>query len=115
MQIKALQITRKVTLVRPDRACKTAPLRPPTTTTTTTSETTTMHTSAHPIARLSSGACTWVSEPGDKYLVTGINRNGRRFRISSTTWAHARCVNIFQGTRWLVRNGRRYRIQCVTN
>ncbi len=53
---------------------------------------------------------TWEPEPFDKYEVTGVTRQGKRFKLRNLTWEHARGINLWRGTEWLRRNGRRYKI-----
>jgi len=38
-----------------------------------------------------------------KYHVTGIDREGKRFKIITESAFHARCINVWQGTKWGVR------------
>ena len=57
----------------------------------------------------------WSEEDGDCYHVTGIDRNGRRFKLVCTSWFHAKGINVWQGSKWLVRDGRRYLIQRISN
>lgn len=57
----------------------------------------------------------WVQIAGDSYLVTGVDRRGKRFKIRCATWQHADCINVWQGTKWLLRNGKRIKIQSVCN
>ena len=53
----------------------------------------------------------WDSEPGDKFLVTGVTRDGKRFpAIETVDWWNAKHINLYRGTKWLVRNGKRYKI-----
>lgn len=53
----------------------------------------------------------WDSEPGDKFLVTGVLRNGRRFpAIETDNWRYANEINLYRGTKWLVRDGKRHKI-----
>lgn len=68
-----------------------------------------------PITRLPDGTATWVVQPGDKYVVTGVTRDGRRFRQTCGTWFQARCVNLWRGSKWLLRDGRRYLLSRTWN
>lgn len=71
---------------------------------------------ASPLTRdPASGTVSWDSQPDDSYLVTGVDTDGRRFRIETGSWLHASGLNLYRGTRWLVRDGRRYRINAVFN
>lgn len=57
----------------------------------------------------------WSSMPGDRYLVIGKDREGKRFRLEYTTWPQARCINVWNGNKWLVRGGKRFLIQRIVN
>lgn len=62
------------------------------------------------------GAAHWADEPGDVYVVTGVLPNGKRFKpIRTTSWQHAYSINLYRGTKWLERNGKRYKLQTVNN
>jgi hypothetical protein len=58
---------------------------------------------------------TWDERPGDRYIVTGIDRSGRRFRKEFSSWFFASCTNVWRGTKWLLRDGKRWRIKSVSN
>jgi hypothetical protein len=60
-------------------------------------------------------AVSWKPQPGDRYDVTGVDRYGRRFSMRFQSWFHAKCINLWRGNKWLVRNGKRYRIQSISN
>lgn len=57
----------------------------------------------------------WTHQRGDSYLVTGVDRLGRRFRMGASNWVQASGINVWQGSRWLIRDGHRYLIQRVYN
>lgn len=57
----------------------------------------------------------WNSLPGDMFHITGVDRGGKRFKIVTSNWIHASSINVWRGTRWLVRGGRRYVIQRIHN
>ena len=61
------------------------------------------------------GFVEWTHEDGDSYIVTGTLTNKKRFRIKTTSWAHARAINVYRGSKWLVRDGKRYKIQSIFN
>lgn len=61
------------------------------------------------------GGVSWMHSEGDKYLVTGKDRAGRRVSMTFGTWPHARGINLWQGNKWLVRDGKRHLICRVTN
>lgn len=58
---------------------------------------------------------TWTHEQGDSYLVTGVDRRGRRFAIRCATWLHASGINVWRGSKWLLRDGKRKLLQRVSN
>lgn len=65
---------------------------------------------------IENGKATWQHQDGDVYVVTGVDTRGIRFkpmRYSSWFWANG--INLYRGTKWLERNGKRYRIQRVWN
>ena len=68
-----------------------------------------------PLTKYPDGTVEWVRQDGDQYLVTGVDRNGKRFRRGFPSFHMARCLNAWQGNIWLVRDGRRYRIQRINN
>ncbi len=61
------------------------------------------------------GIVHWMQERGDKYVVTGTDRHGKRFRITTNNWPHAKGINLWRGTKWLVREGKRHMITRVFN
>jgi hypothetical protein len=61
------------------------------------------------------GAKSWIPQPGDSYEITGIDSTGRRFFLQTSNWMHASGINVWQGSKWLKRNGHRFLIQRVTN
>lgn len=69
-----------------------------------------------PFSTDANGNRTWHHLPGDQYIVTGIDTRGKRFKaLRFDSWYHARCINLYRGNYWLLRNNRRYRIQSVWN
>lgn len=64
---------------------------------------------------ISDGIATWEPLPGDSYLVTGTTRSGKRFRFAAANWPLACAINVYRGTYWLIRDGRRYKIQSRYN
>lgn len=68
-----------------------------------------------PIYKDNTGQSVWVRLQGDIYQVTGVDRNGKRFRITTDTWQHACGINLWRGTKWLVRGKKRFKIQSVFN
>jgi len=53
--------------------------------------------------------------PGDKFVVTGVDRNGKRFRLVYDSWLMASSVNVWRGNVWLLRNGKRRLLQSTFN
>ena len=54
---------------------------------------------------------TWTKKAGDLYHVTGRLSSGKRFkRMVFVNFYHARAFNVWNGTLWLVRNGKRKRV-----
>jgi hypothetical protein len=58
---------------------------------------------------------TWTHQEGDKYLVTGIDREGKRFYLLYNYWHVAKAINVWKGSRWLIRDGKRVLIQRIYN
>jgi hypothetical protein len=54
---------------------------------------------------------------GDRYHVTGIDRDGKRFKIETSNPYHALGINLFRGNVWQVKVGqtKRKRIKSVYN
>ena len=49
------------------------------------------------------------------YAVTGIDRAGKRFSMTFDNYIHAMGINLWQGTVWMVSNGKRKLIKRVYN
>lgn len=69
----------------------------------------------NPITKHNDGTVSWEWHPDDKYLATGVLRNGKRFKGITGTYQTIRGINLWRGTKWLLRNGKRYKIQSVYN
>lgn len=55
-------------------------------------------------------------QEGDKFIVTGLLYNSKkRFSNTYSTWSHARCINVWRGSKWLLRNGKRTLIERIWN
>ena len=67
------------------------------------------------LEKLPNGQVTWIPQEGDRYLATGVDRDGRRFRIEHSNWRFIDAINVWQGNKWLLRGNKRYRIQSVFN
>jgi hypothetical protein len=52
---------------------------------------------------------------GDSYIVTGKTVRGKRFRINSDNLWHAMGINLYRGSVWQVRDGKRKLIKRVNN
>lgn len=61
------------------------------------------------------GRRSWVRMPGDRYEVTGVDREGKRFKVSYKSWMQAKGINVYRGTRWLRRGKKRVVIERVFN
>lgn len=57
----------------------------------------------------------WTCQANDKYHVTGKDKYGRYFKRVCDNWHMARSINVWKGSRWLVRDGQRYLIERVYN
>lgn len=57
----------------------------------------------------------WKHQIDDQYCVTGVDRRGKRFRLTFNNWFAARCINVWRGSKWLVRNGKRTLICRIYN
>ena len=58
----------------------------------------------------------WNHKEGDLYVCTGVNTRGKRMKpIYTNDWFHASCINLYRGNKWLLRDGKRYRIVSVYN
>ena len=51
----------------------------------------------------------------DHWLVTGVDRRGKRFRIVTTSVRYAFGINLWRGSVWLVKGGKRKLIRRVWN
>jgi len=51
-----------------------------------------------------------------RYVITGTDRDGKRFKIETSTLAYALAHNVYNGTLWeLLDNGKRKRIKMWYN
>jgi hypothetical protein len=57
----------------------------------------------------------WTHLDGDQYAVTGIDREGKKFSLLYPDWQTAQSINVWRGTKWLIRDGKRYVIQRIYN
>ena len=51
----------------------------------------------------------------DTYEVTGVDRSGRRFKYAYSSAFHAMGINLWRGSVWHVRDGKRKLIKRVSN
>lgn len=65
--------------------------------------------------RSENGYLQWNHLPTDQYMATGVDRNNKRFKIVSNSYDYIRGINLWRGTKWLLRDGKRHRIQSVFN
>jgi hypothetical protein len=70
---------------------------------------------SNPITVNADGQNEWTHEEGMKYAATGVDRSGKRFKIVSKSWLYISQINIWRGNKWLLHNGRKYKIQSVVN
>ena len=50
------------------------------------------------------------------YHITGVDRNGKRFKIVTSNPIHAAGINVWRGTKWIVdENGKRKVLQRIYN
>ncbi len=62
------------------------------------------------------GKATWTHLPGDRYKVTGLVYNSKkRFARVFENWHFANGINLWRGSKWLIRNGKKHLIVRVTN
>ena len=57
----------------------------------------------------------WIHKQGDVYVATGVDVAGKRFSIRSENWHRIRGINIYRGSRWLLRAGKRCLLQRIFN
>jgi hypothetical protein len=55
--------------------------------------------------------------PGDKFIVTGVYANSTKHFPAKTfnTYEQAKCINLWRGHIWLLRDGKRILIRSVHN
>jgi len=61
------------------------------------------------------GQVSWVHMQGDLYIVTGVDCSGKRFRKIYENWKMAHGINVWSGSKWLLRGGKRWLISRVRN
>ena len=51
-----------------------------------------------------------------KFIITGTDRQGKRFKIESNSYTYACCINLWNGSVWaLLENGKRKLLKRVIN
>ncbi len=53
------------------------------------------------------GEVSWTHKANDLYVVTGVTTDGKRFAGTYSSWAHASGINLYRGSKWLLRDGKR--------
>lgn len=62
------------------------------------------------------GVAEWEHKQGDMYVATGVCPRGkRRGSVTGNSWFHIKRINLYRGSRWLLRGGKRYLIERVIN
>ena len=67
-----------------------------------------------PVERIGNRA-EWTHQEGDIYLVTGVTRDGKRFRRMYASWFFADGINLWKGSKWLIRDNKRYLLNRIHN
>ncbi len=67
------------------------------------------------LIKRSDGRQEWTELPGDKCIVTGVTVDGKRFKLYFINWYSAKAINLWRGSKWIYRNGKRILLQRVTN
>lgn len=50
------------------------------------------------------------------FIVTGTDRSGKRFKIQTSNYMHAMCINLWRGSVWaLLDSGKRKKLKTVIN
>jgi hypothetical protein len=57
----------------------------------------------------------WTHQEGDRYEVTGTDKEGKKVSLEFDNWQDAYNVVLQRGTKWLVRDGKRNAILRVTD
>lgn len=61
------------------------------------------------------GFPSWEHKEGDRYLIVGKDTAGQRVRIEAQVWSYANGIKVYRGNKYLIRDGKRYLIQRITN
>ena len=57
----------------------------------------------------------WIQKEGDKYLLCGTDRNGKRFRMESGNFHYLNGINAWRGNLYLVADEKRYLLKEIIN
>lgn len=57
----------------------------------------------------------WTHQHGDQYKVTGTTVDGKKFSKVYSDWQTAQAINVYRGTKWLIRDGKSFVIQRIYN
>lgn len=68
-----------------------------------------------PLEFMENGKVEWVQDKLDRYVVTGVTTCNKRFSYTYQDWPSANGINLYRGSKWLLREGKRYLIQRVWN
>lgn len=55
----------------------------------------------------------WNEKPGDIYVATGVLHSGERVKFISENWREIQKLPMKKGTRWILRNGRKWKINNI--
>lgn len=58
---------------------------------------------------------TIVTRPSDTFIVTGVDVHNRRFVRHTSTYLMCKAINVYKGSRWLLRDNHRILIERVSN
>lgn len=64
--------------------------------------------------QVTNGQASWFHDGNTTYLVTGVTVDGKRFNQTHSNWAQANGVNLYRGSKWIMREKDKYTI-CPNN
>lgn len=64
---------------------------------------------------IKNGKISLDNKASQSYLICGRDRDGKRFRIQTNDFRHCMGINLWHGNKYLVREGKRKKIQSVCN
>lgn len=56
-----------------------------------------------------------TTKKGVTYLITGIDRNGKKFKIKTSNAIQAMGINLHREKIWMIKNGKRTLLESVWN